>query len=1049
MAPTRLLRLLSSFLAFEPSRRRPRPAARLRQSPRLRIEALEARSLLTANYVGDTPIAPLVNRAGVGLGNFLGGVPLEPMLAINPTDPANVVIASQDVMRVTTAAGYGFSNPSVYPLPAGALSRSGDPDLAFDNQGRLFWSQLAWYPGDERDVTITPINPTTGTATGAAARVPNAPFSKDDKPLITVDTDLWGGSWYGGNIYAVWSRYANAVGEFEVYFSRSTDNGVTWSAPLKLSDFNGPDNIPYNADDEGFVWPADVSVDSRGGVYVAYHSQPDVNENGGGWGNPGGTKGQVIALYSGDGGQNFVRRPVAFQPGQADVTFNRQDAPNGGTIPGTQFWTIGSSQPWVLADPSRHSHVYVITTDDPDNVHGSGDDADIVLARSTDGGFTWARSTIVRGPTDLADTHQLFPTAAIDKFGNIVVAWYDTRRRLFNQDLHWLLDVYATYSTDGGLTWAPEFMVSDPNFPFDPDVGAINRFDGPPKTTRIGEYFGIALFGGTAYVAHNGSTYSGNTPVGQQVYFDSFPLDGSLFVSGSQPDNSFALRGVPPYGTPDFLDILVNGQREYTGLRAGVESENLGAGVTFQGNAGNDTLTLDFSSPLMSTNILPRGVGTYFDGAGGTDRLVTVQPSSTSATYALDLGRLLVDGVSLVRHNGVEAVDLTGAAGTNVFTLSSFPGTATLTAPSGNGLDALNLTMTGGTVVLNSWLSLTSDVVTLPFWGNANLNGSTNGMLDLNGPRTFNIADGTAAWDLIVNLPLASAGAGPLFKTGAGTLVLNGVSTFTGTTTVDQGTLGGVGTLAGPVSVHAGATLAPGMSVGRLSTGSVTLATGSTLAAQLDGTAAGLTYDQLNVKGTVDLGGATLSVTRNFAPANGAQFVIINNDGTDRVVGTFNGLKNKATLTIGGMSFQILYNGGDGNDVVLVAKAGRKGSGGGLAPSLLPNATSRLLLVDRPDVEVLSGGSKQDAALLFRAPSQGNPLQTRYPRVQPDDTETLDRRLRDLPARSRSGRSVTFERPSRTGVGAQEGPTLLEEWLLTGEGSPPPNSESADGPAPP
>jgi len=54
-----------------------------------------------------------------------------------------------------------------------------------------------------------------------------------------------------------------------------------------------------------------------------------------------------------------------------------------------------------------------------------------------------------------------------------------------------------------------------------------------------------------------------------------------------------------------------------------------------------------------------------------------------------------------------------------------------------------------------------------------------------------------------------------------------------------------------------------------------------------------------------------------FTPAMGESFTIINNDGQDAVNGTFNGLPEGASLTVGGALFSIIYDGGDGNDVVL------------------------------------------------------------------------------------------------------------------------------------
>src|SRR3546814_16629236 len=64
----------------------------------------------------------------------------------------------------------------------------------------------------------------------------------------------------------------------------------------------------------------------------------------------------------------------------------------------------------------------------------------------------------------------------------------------------------------------------------------------------------------------------------------------------------------------------------------------------------------------------------------------------------------------------------------------------------------------------------------------------------------------------------------------------------------------------GAVSVASGGSLAPGNSPGRLSTGDLTLAAGSTLTVEIDGTAAGTEYDQIAVTGSVAVTGARKSV---------------------------------------------------------------------------------------------------------------------------------------------------------------------------------------------
>ena len=143
-----------------------------------------------------------------------------------------------------------------------------------------------------------------------------------------------------------------------------------------------------------------------------------------------------------------------------------------------------------------------------------------MFARSTDNGATWTTSTLEAGPSN---SFQLFPTASIDRFGNLVVSWYDNRNGATNAGGNFLLDVFAKYSTDGGLTFSPSFKINDVGF--DPDKANTTSFKGGP-TTRIGEYFGLANFGGTAYVGFNGNSATAGTS--EQILFDAFPIAGTL-----------------------------------------------------------------------------------------------------------------------------------------------------------------------------------------------------------------------------------------------------------------------------------------------------------------------------------------------------------------------------------------------------------------------------------------------------------------------------------------------------------------------------------------
>ena len=90
---------------------------------------------------------------------------------------------------------------------------------------------------------------------------------------------------------------------------------------------------------------------------------------------------------------------------------------------------------------------------------------------------------------------------------------------------------------------------------------------------------------------------------------------------------------------------------------------------------------------------------------------------------------------------------------------------------------------------------------------------------------------------------------------------------------------------------------------------------------QILGTKPGTGHDALDVHGLVKLNNAVLQPSLGtFKSAVGTQYVIISNDGTDFVSGTFAGLPEGATFQVGLLQFQITYHGGKGNDVVLIHK---------------------------------------------------------------------------------------------------------------------------------
>src|SRR5439155_111841 len=138
-----------------------------------------------------------------------------------------------------------------------------------------------------------------------------------------------------------------------------------------------------------------------------------------------------------------------------------------------------------------------------------------------------------------------------------------------------------------------------------------------------------------------------------------------------------------------------------------------------------------------------------------------------------------------------------------------------------------------------------------------------------------------------------------------GTLAAESRMTNSDVTINTGASLRGSGSIGG-LTVNSGGVVQPGgINPGALQCfGDVSLASGSTLRLRLNGTSAGMNYDQLQVKGAVMLGG-TLDIILGFLPAVGDQFTLIRNDGTNGIAGTFDGLPQNAVLTINGRNYRI------------------------------------------------------------------------------------------------------------------------------------------------
>ena len=135
----------------------------------------------------------------------LGGI-RECAIAVNPLDPQNIAVTSwSSGLRVSTDGGLTWSDPPTEaPVPDGWLQNyAGDPSLAFDSQGRLFWCYLGQGgPAPGVRILILQVNPTTGAPVAGPFEVPALGTSHDDKPWLAADA--FSGSPFSDRLYVVW-----------------------------------------------------------------------------------------------------------------------------------------------------------------------------------------------------------------------------------------------------------------------------------------------------------------------------------------------------------------------------------------------------------------------------------------------------------------------------------------------------------------------------------------------------------------------------------------------------------------------------------------------------------------------------------------------------------------------------------------------------------------------------------------------------------------------------------------------------------------------------
>ena len=377
--------------------------------------------------------------------NITGDAANEPSIAVDPSNHNRMVIGWRQFNSVTSnfrQGGYGYTTDGglTWTFP-GVLENNvfrSDPVLYADDQGRFFYLSLLNNP-----------YPTTmwRSTDGGMTFPTQSPATGGDKEWFVIDRNP--ASMGYGFQYQFWD-YATPYGTRE--FSRSTDGGFTWMDPI---------NIPQRPQ-----W-----------------GTPDVQSNG--------------DLFFGGVSESLTQfwciRSTNAKNGAVTPTFDRVTQVNmGGII--DYFGLVNPEgligQAFLAVDRSgtnTNNNIYMLASVQPT---GFNTGSEVMFVRSTDSGATFSAPFRVNDDPINHNKWHWFGTLAVAPNGRIDSVWFDTRNAANNTDSQ----LFYSYSTDGGVTWAPNVAVTPP----------FNPFVGYPNQNKLGDYITIVsdnTGGDVAYAA--------------------------------------------------------------------------------------------------------------------------------------------------------------------------------------------------------------------------------------------------------------------------------------------------------------------------------------------------------------------------------------------------------------------------------------------------------------------------------------------------------------------------------------------------------------------
>jgi hypothetical protein len=477
----------------------------------------------------------------------------EEVIAVNPIDPNNL-IAGQNDSRIGwnhCGADYSFDgghtwgdqlppfwqrlnwNPADHTVAGGdpairTYDAASDPGVAFDSQGRAFFTCVVFDVNDYANAILvassppgaggsfynnvpdgTPLDPTDPKSPPFSDYVvveDNTPFIAHDKEFIAADS--YPSSPYHDNVYVTWTVFKFGCGPTHkgfcsnaIYFSRSTNHAVSWSAPKEISgvapklcffgNFFDPRQDQHACNfDQG----SEPIVRPNGDIVVIFTNGNTPADN---------PNGQQLAVISKDGGDHWSR-PVKVGDdivlGEPTCDFGRGPEE---CIPGAFVRTNDFPR---IAVNRGNGNLYATWQDYRTGAF------DIQLATSTDGGKTWTHADAPVNPTDGKDHY--FPaigvvTSSSNQDGNdsetsdrVGVSYFRTDRVPNENPAPGVSGVFAPtdsgvetepsdYSLAGGRGLNTRYTAIQVSPTFLPPDGGQEGFNG--------DYSGLVLVGTTAH----------------------------------------------------------------------------------------------------------------------------------------------------------------------------------------------------------------------------------------------------------------------------------------------------------------------------------------------------------------------------------------------------------------------------------------------------------------------------------------------------------------------------------------------------------------------